>query len=174
MQHTQSDSSHQTRALHQIWTSSIGFTHLGPALPAPLWPPLASHWPATPYGGSRVASPSFLRILTALHPTEQRAVTQVRYIVEGTRTSTTPNFYTGLKFGSKKHFYGRVAPEGILTLHIKNDLFTAAERPKRILVSKCTFTRHVKTVVSYNVLRLYLYYYCIHGSEDRAGQKALF
>ena len=55
-------------------------------------------------------------------------------------TSTEPNFYTGLKFGSKKHFYGRVAPEGILALHMEIDLFTAAERPERILVSKCTFT----------------------------------
>ena len=72
-------------------------------------------------------------------------------------TSTRSKHYTGLKFGSKKHFYGRVAPEGILTLHIEIDLFTAAERPERILVSKCTFTRHVKTVVSYNVLILYLY-----------------
>ena len=75
---------------------------------------------------------------------------------EADDTSTASKHYTGLKFGSKKHFYGRVAPEGILTLHIKIDLFTAAERPKRILVSKCTFTRHVKTVVSYNVLILYL------------------
>ena len=55
-------------------------------------------------------------------------------------TSTQANFYTALKFGSKKHFYGRVAPEGILALHLEIDLFTAAERPKLFLVSKCTFT----------------------------------
>ena len=78
-------------------------------------------------------------------------------------TSTASKHYTGLKFGSKKHFYGRVAPEGILTLHIEIDLFTAAERPERILVSKCTFTRHVKTVVSYNVL--ILCWYCGRESD---------
>ena len=55
-------------------------------------------------------------------------------------TSAQANFYTALKFGSKKHFYGRVVPEGILALHLEIDLFTAAERPKLFLVSKCTFT----------------------------------
>ena len=59
-------------------------------------------------------------------------------------TSTVSNFYTGLKFESEKHFYGRVAPEGILALHMEIDLFTAAERPKRILVSKCTFTGRLR------------------------------
>ena len=55
-------------------------------------------------------------------------------------TSTHSKYYTGLKFRSKKHFHGCVAPEGILELHTETDLFTAAERPKRFLVSKCTFT----------------------------------
>ena len=36
------------------------------------------------------------------------------------------------KFPAVKHFYGRVAPEGILALHMEIDLFTAAERPKLI------------------------------------------
>ena len=70
-------------------------------------------------------------------------------------TSTPSNFYTGLKFGSKKHFYGRVAPEGILALHMEIDLFTAAERPERVLVSKCTFTAGL--FPAHKNLVLYLY-----------------
>ena len=40
-------------------------------------------------------------------------------------TSTTFNFYTGLKFGSKKNFYGRVAAEANFS-----DLFSALLRPR--------------------------------------------
>ena len=73
-------------------------------------------------------------------------------------TSTHSNFYTGLKFGSKTHFYGRVAPEGILAITYEKHLFTAAERPKRILVSKCTFTDPFGAIISYKNCYVYLYF----------------
>ena len=38
-------------------------------------------------------------------------------------TSTVFNFYTGLKFGSKTHFYGRAAPGGILANAYENGPF---------------------------------------------------
>ena len=38
-------------------------------------------------------------------------------------TSTSFNFYTGLKFMSKTHFYGRVAAEGILAITYENRPF---------------------------------------------------
>ena len=75
-------------------------------------------------------------------------------------TSTVSNFYTGLKLGSKTHFYGRVVPEGVLAIrHMKMEPFTAAERPKRILVSKCTLTdrSHTFSRIWYENLKLYLY-----------------
>ena len=40
-----------------------------------------------------------------------------------TDTSTSLNFYTGLKFMSKTHFYGRVAAEGILAITYENRPF---------------------------------------------------
>ena len=38
-------------------------------------------------------------------------------------TSTVFNFYTGLKFMSKTHFYGRIAAEGILAITYENRPF---------------------------------------------------
>ena len=38
-------------------------------------------------------------------------------------TSTVPNFYTALKFGSKTQFYGRVALDGILAITYENGPF---------------------------------------------------
>ena len=47
--------------------------------------------------------------------------------------------------------YSRVAAEGISALNMKIDLFTAAERPKRILVSKCTFTGRLRAIFSIQI-----------------------
>ena len=43
------------------------------------------------------------------------------YCIDG--TSTSLNFYTGLKFMSKTHFYGRIAAEGILAIIYENRPF---------------------------------------------------
>ena len=83
-----------------------------------------------------------------------RRSVQYKYITEF--------LYTGLEFRSKKHFYGRVAPVRILALHMQIDLFTAAERPERILVSKCTFTGRLRAFCRINLV---LYFY--DGGEKR-------
>ena len=50
------------------------------------------------------------------------------------------NVYTSLKLGSKTHFYGRVAAEVVLAIAYEYGPFMAAERLKRVLVPKRTFT----------------------------------
>ena len=53
--------------------------------------------------------------------------------------STTLNFYKGQKSNLKRTFKAAQRPKRILALHMKIDLFTTAQRSRRILASNRTF-----------------------------------
>lgn len=68
--------------------------------------------PVTPYGTSCV-----VRFVTLRRILEGE---ELVFDYGGYKYRTESNFYTGLKFGSKIHFYGRVAAEGILAITYEN------------------------------------------------------
>ena len=138
---------------HRVWTTTRG----RPSQPSR--PLTASRWASTgAVGARRQHLMTMGRHLVGGHLVGDKLCSskQSNLVTVSFLTSTVSNFYTGQKFTSKIQFYGRVAAEGILALHMKIVLFTAAERPKRILASKVHFYGPLPRIIRYKKLKLYL------------------